>query len=184
MCVCVCVSRCCHQCPLWGTGRWSWRHCVHIPWFRRRCYQHRTCWCKLLIVEPPSHPPSVTPSLSLSSLTHTISPFQIITARQISNNLGLKLNKSLKTFGYSLSSGVDVDANFYNGTCVLNVDTFTLCAHVQRGLWLQHDMNSKVKSHENTLFKLKSYCKWLPHLHQSLSLCTLWKRYSKVKLWV
>ena len=41
--------------------------------------------------------------------------FQRISAFQISELLGLDASNYLQSFGYSLSSGVDVDANFNNG---------------------------------------------------------------------
>ena len=42
-------------------------------------------------------------------------PEDEITAADISSRLGFDESRVLKSFGYSLSSGVDVDANAYNG---------------------------------------------------------------------
>ena len=48
-------------------------------------------------------------------------PEDEITAADISSRLGFDESRVLKSFGYSLSSGVDVDANANNGMHTLSV---------------------------------------------------------------
>ena len=60
-------------------------------------------------------------------------PEDEITAADISNRLGFDESRVLKSFGYSLSSGVDVDANANNGMhiqCFLYCVELSLCFHI------------------------------------------------------
>ena len=75
---------------------------------------------------PPLPPLPFPLSLHPLPLSPSLSSFpQVITASDVMTRIGLN---RLKTFGYSLASGVDVDANEYNGMDMLKVVLHSLGA--------------------------------------------------------
>ena len=126
-----------YRCGYWSTICWQLTRCqrnsLHLPWFSHRCHQHNSLPGKVDLgchsYQKGGAVDHVASSLFLLSPSLPFSPFspfppslssfpQVITASDVMTRIGLN---QLKTFGYSLASGVDVDANEYNGMDMLPV---------------------------------------------------------------